>query len=310
MSNANKTVAVFGGTGHYGSGIVRSLLARGAGVQVLTRNPQGAREGLGEGAELITGDIMSREAVRSTLEGAQAVMLSVSALHWKSAKRLQEIERDGVLQVVEEAQRAGITRVVYTSGYELRENFLKQHRMEAFGAIKLEVEGTLAASDLNWTILGCAPSMDLFFAFVRKGRMTVPGGGPPTGLPTIARRDVGEIAAQALLRDDLGGRRFRLTGPEALSFPEAARRIGELTGQPLKVIRIPLLPFRVGALLTRPFNPFVQQLYWSIKLMNNFPPDLAARVPTDHALLRETFEYKPVTFEMEARKRYQTTAAE
>ncbi|MFC1484681.1 SDR family oxidoreductase [Candidatus Neomarinimicrobiota bacterium] len=309
MSNANKTVAVFGGTGHYGSEIVKSLLARGAGVRVLTRNPQGAREGLGEGAELVTGDITSREVVRSTLEGAQAVMLSVSALHWKSAKRLREIEGDGVLQVVEEAQRAGITRVVYTSGYEIRENFLKQHRMEAFGAIKLEVEGTLAASDLNWTILGCAPSMDLFFAFVRKGRMTVPGGGPP-GLPTISRHDVGEIAAQALLRDDLGGRRFRLTGPEALSFAEAALRIRELTGQPLKVMRIPLLPFRLGALVTRPFNPFVQQLYWSIKLMNNFPPDLAARVPTDHALLRATFDYEPVTFEMEARERYRIPAPE
>jgi hypothetical protein len=75
-------------------------------------------------------------------------------------------------------------------------------------------------------------------------------------------------------------------------------------------MRIPLLPFRLGALLTRPFNPFVQQLYWSIKLMNNFPPDLAARVPTDHALLGATFDYKPVTFDMEARERYQTPAGE
>lgn len=310
MSNRNKTVAVFGGTGHYGSGIVASLLAQGAKVRVLTRNTDGARERLGEKVELIAGDITEREAVRSVLKGAQAVMLSVSALHWKSAKRIPEIERDGVLQVMEEAKRAGITRVVYTSGYEIRENFLKQHRMEAFGAIKLEVEAALAASDLNWTILGCAPSMDLFFTFVRQGRMTVPGGGPSAGLPTISRHDVGEIAAQALLRDDLGGRRFRLTGPEALSFPEAARRIGELTGQQVKVIRIPLLPFRLGALVTRPFNPFVQHLYWSVKLMNHFPPDLAARVPTDHALLRSTFDYEPVTFEMEARKQFDVPAAD
>jgi uncharacterized protein YbjT (DUF2867 family) len=242
------------------------------------------------------------------LEGAQAVMICVSALSWKTANRLREIERDGVLQVVEEAQRAGIERVVYTSGYEIRAELLKQHRMEAFGAIKLEVEAVLAGSNLNWTILGCAPSMDLFFTFARKGRMIVPGGGPPTGLPTIARQDVGEIAAQALLRDDLGNRRFRLTGPESLTFPEAARRIGELTGQPLKVTRIPLLPFKVGALVTRPFNPFVKQLYWSIKLMNHFPPDLAARVPADHARLRETFDYEPVTFDMEAGKRFQKQA--
>ena len=304
MNSANKVVTVFGGTGHYGSQIVASLQARGIGVRVLTRNIENARERLGEGVEFIAGDLTDLAAVRRTLAGARAVMVCVSALSWKSANRIREVERDGVLQVFEEAKDAGIKRVVYTSGYELRVEFLKKHRMESFGAIKLEVEATLAASDLNWTILGCPPSMDLFFTFARKGRMVVPGGGPPTGLPTIARQDVGEIAVEALLREDLGGRRFRLTGPEALTFPEAARRIGELTGQPLKVTRIPLLPFRIGALVTRPFNPFVQQLYWSIRLMNHFPPDLAARVPTDHALLRETFEYEPVTFDMEARKRY------
>ncbi len=35
--------------------------------------------------------------------------------------------------------------------------------------------------------------------------MMVPGGGPE-GLPTVSAVDVGEIAAQALLRDDLSGR--------------------------------------------------------------------------------------------------------
>jgi uncharacterized protein YbjT (DUF2867 family) len=304
MDGANRTIAIFGGTGHYGSQITASLLTQGATVRVLTRNAEAARSRLGKQAAFIAGDITDREAVRRTLAGAQAVMICVSALSWKTAKRIREVERDGVLGVLEEMRGAGIERVVYTSGYELRAEFLKKHRMEAFGAIKLEVEGTLAATDLNWTVLGCAPSMDLFFTFARKGRMVVPGGGPPTGLPTIARQDVGEIAAQALLRDDLGEGRFRLTGPEALTFPEAARRIGEVTGEPLKVTRIPLLPFRVGALLTRPFNPFVQQLFWSIKLMNHFPPDLAARVPTDHGQLRETFDYEPMTFEMETQKRY------
>jgi len=34
-------------------------------------------------------------------------------------------------------------------------------------------------------------------------------------------------------------------------------------------------------------------------LLNNFPKDLAKNVPQDHKLLRELFDYGPVTLEME-----------
>ena len=119
--------------------------------------------------------------------------------------------------------------------------------------------------------------------------MIVPGGGPPA-LPTISSHDVGEIAAQAVLRNDLQGRRFRLPGPEALSFPEAARRISSLTRNPVRFMKIPLLPLRIASLLILPVNPFLRYVYWSLKLLNHFPPDIAAEVPRDHQLLRETFD--------------------
>ena len=130
----------------------------------------------------------------------------------------------------------------------------------------------------------------------------VPGGGP-AALPTVSAVDVGEIAAQAALRDDLGGKRLRLTGPEALSFKEAAQRISALTGTAIKFRKIPLTPIKIAAALTRPFNPFLRHLSWAIKLLNHFPQDLATQVPANHQLLLETFDYTPTTLEMEARRR-------
>lgn len=38
-------------------------------------------------------------------------------------------------------------------------------------------------------------------------------------------------------------------------------------------------------------------------MLNNFPPDLAKNVPKDHKILRDLFDYEPVTFEMEINKR-------
>jgi hypothetical protein len=38
-------------------------------------------------------------------------------------------------------------------------------------------------------------------------------------------------------------------------------------------------------------------------MLNNFPKDLADDVPANHKLLIDLFEYKPVTLEMEIRRR-------
>ncbi|UCH63157.1 MAG: NAD(P)H-binding protein [Fidelibacterota bacterium] len=297
-----KPILVLGGTGHYGRHIVRSLVGKGDPVRVLSRNATIARQVVGDRPEIIEGDITSFESVRTSLNGATAIVISVSALKWKTIRHIDLIERDSVLKVLEEAPKAGIERVVYLSGYQLREDVIEGLKLHQFARTMQELEAALSKSNLNWTVLGCAPSMELFFAMLRKGAMMVPGGGPPA-LPTISPVDVGEIAAQAVLRDDLRGERFRLTGPEALSFPEAARRISAVTDRPIKFKRMPLTPIKIAAALMRPFNPFLQHLFWAIKLMNHFPQDIAAEVPAAHQLLLETFDYVPTTLEMEVRHR-------
>ena len=131
--------------------------------------------------------------------------------------------------------------------------------------------------------------------------MMVPGGGPPA-LPTVSPVDVGEIAVQTVLRDDLGGKRFQMTGPKALSFPEAAKRISDVTGKAIRFRKIPLLPLKIVSVLVWPFNPYLRYLLGFVKLMNNFPQDIAAEVPDAHRLLIETFSYTPTTLEVEARR--------
>jgi uncharacterized protein YbjT (DUF2867 family) len=296
-------IAVFGGTGHYGSKIVESLIAKGEPVRVLSRNAEKARQTLGDEAEIIEGDLTSSEAIVQTLTGAKAVVIAVSAWTRHTIKQIKAIERDAVLTIFAEAKNTGIDRVVYLSGYDMREDVLRELNLLRFGEIKLEIECTLRESDFNWTVLGCAPSLELLFAFLRHGKMTVPGGAPP-GVPTISQDDVGEIAAQTVLRNDLSRQRFRLTGPEALSFPEAAKRISEITGEPIRFGKIPLLPLNIISLAMWPFNPYLRYIFWSVKMLNNFPQDLAERVPQDHQLLLDTFDYTATTFEMEAQKRF------
>ena len=303
---ARTQISVFGGTGYYGRHIVRSLIHKGEAVRILSRERVRAKKILGNKPEILEGDITKRDSVRASLRGTKAAVISISAFHPKRIRKIYQIERDATLMILEEAKNEGIDRVVYLSGYDMRENVLQKLRLLKFGEIKLIIERTLSSSELNWTILGCAPSMELFFAFLKKNKMIVPGGGN-RAVPTISAHDVGEITAQTVLRNDLKGKRIRLTGPEALSFPEAARRITKVTGAPVRVIKIPLAIFKTASIIARPFYPFIRYVYWSLKLLNNFPQDLAKKVPVDHQFLLDTFDYTPTPFDVEIQKRMMNT---
>ena len=302
-----KPVLILGGTGHYGRHIVSSLSRRDEAVRVLTRNPDNAKKLFDDQVEIMAGDITDTDSTKKALTGVRALIISVSAFSPKLIRRLREIEYDSVLRVLQEAQQAGVERVIYISVYDIRKEALAKVNKQ-FASLALDkqaIEDYLAHSTFNWTVLGAPPSMDMFFAFIRGNKMMVPGGGPPA-IPSVATADVGEIVAQAALRDDLNGQRFRLTGPEALSFPDAARRIGQVTNREIIFRKIPVLPIKIASILAWPFTPYLRYLAGSITLLNLFPPDLAAAVPDDHARLLQTFDYSPNTLEQAAVNRDST----
>lgn len=305
--NQDKPILVLGGTGHYGQHIVRSLVDKGAAVRVLSRNAVQAREILGDAPEIFEGDITSRESYAGALEGVKAAVISVSAFSPKLIRKLELIEKDSILEFLTEAKKEGLKRMVYISIYDIRTDLPEGAHQES-ARIKSAVESALASSDFNWTVLGAPPSMELFFTLIRGSNMMVPGGGPPA-LPAISPVDLGEIAAQAVLREDLSGKRFRLAGPEALSFPEAADRISTVLGKSIKVRAIPLILPNMARIITRPLTLFsdtiffINQMLGFVTLLNDFPQDISAEASNDHKILLDTFDYHPTSLEMEARNR-------
>jgi uncharacterized protein YbjT (DUF2867 family) len=302
MENKDKQIIVYGGTGYYGRKVVEKLVNKGQSVKVVSRNFDTAKQIVGEKVEIFQGDVTNKDTIIESLKNVDCVVICLSAMSNKLIGKIKQIERDAVLTIMEEAERVKISRLVYMSGYEMREQLLRELKIPEFGAIKIEIESKIAQSHFNWTILGDAPAYEIFFAFVRNGKMTVPGGGF-NAIPSISAEDVGEITAQVALRNDLKGRRIKLTGPEAFTFPEVAKRISEISGKKIKYMAIPLVIINVVSFILIPFTPFLRYLYKSLKMLNNFPKDLADNVPKEHKLLRDTFDYEPITLDMEIKKR-------
>jgi len=302
MNKDNKQIVIYGGTGYYGQKVVEKLIQKGQSVKVVSRNRTKARKIFGDKVEIFQGDVTNYETIVESLKNVSSIVICLSAMSSKLIKKMKQIERDAVLIIMEEAKKADVSRLVYMSGYEMREQLLLDLKIPEFGEIKIEIESRISQSNFNWTILGAAAAFEIFFAFVRNGKMIVPGGGR-NAIPSISAEDVGEIAAQTVMRNDLNKRRIRLTSPEAYSFPEVATKISDISEKKIKHVSIPLQMINIVSFLLLPINPFVRFLYKSLKMLNNFPVDLAENVPNDHKLLRDLFDYEPVSLEMEIKHR-------
>jgi len=289
------SVLVFGGTGNYGQFIVRSLVQKKIPVKVFTRDVERAKKKLGEKPDYFEGDVLNRVLITESLVDVKAIIITLSAMHPKLIRKQKMIEHDAVMTILDEAEKAQIERIVFISIYDMRKELIDKLKLEV-GHYKMAIEDRLANSNFNWTVLGCPPSFMIFKSFTRKRMMIVPGGGSPL-MPSVAPQDVGVIAAQAAIRDDLNKKRFRMTSAEPFSFPDVAERISFVLGRKIKYRKLPLFGLKIASIVTYPFNPYLRHLVKYVQLLNSFPTDIAQQAIEDHKILKSTFEYESMSLE-------------
>ena len=111
------TTLVTGGTGFIGSHVVRQLAARGDRLRLLIREGRDASHLDGIEFERADGDVTDRDSVRAAMDGVERVFHVAGKTSMRSAdrERVFEVNVGGTRNVMEEALRAGVVRVVHTS---------------------------------------------------------------------------------------------------------------------------------------------------------------------------------------------------
>jgi uncharacterized protein YbjT (DUF2867 family) len=216
-----KRILVTGATGRVGRQVVSQLLAAGASVRALTRNPDAA--GLPPEVEVVRGDLTVPATSEGGLDGSDAVFLV-----WTAAADAAPAAVDRM------AQRA--RRIVYLSApHRTPHPFFQQPNKMA--ALHREVERLIEATGLPWTILRpgifAANALAWWAPQIRAGDVVRwPYAAAPTA--PIHERDIAAIAVRALLEDGHDGAEYVLTGPQSLDQREQVVTIGDVIGRPLR----------------------------------------------------------------------------
>jgi dihydroflavonol-4-reductase len=260
--NRSADTLLTGATGFVGSAVARKLILSGLAVRALIR-PGSARFHL-DGLDLTFafGDIRDAVAVRRAMRGVRYVF-HVAADYRLWARNRSEIfasNVDGTRNVMEEAQAAGVERIVYTSSVatlKLRDDntpadetavLLEQEGIGAYKRSKIAAEhvvaAMVAAKRLPAVIVN--PSTPIGPRDVRPtptGRIIVEAargripGFVDTGLNLVHVDDVadGHVAA---LRHGVIGERYILGGENVL-FADMLADIARVVGRPPPRLRVP-----------------------------------------------------------------------
>jgi uncharacterized protein YbjT (DUF2867 family) len=126
-----------------------------------------------------------------------------------------------------------------------------------------EAEDAAVGSGLEWVSLRSSSyatnSIRAWGAQIRAGDV-VRGPYAAFAESEIDPRDLAEVAARALLTDELVGRRLQLTGPQSLTHEEMVTTIGSVIGRPLRYQEVPPDAARQGMVANGLSEPFVEAL--------------------------------------------------
>jgi uncharacterized protein YbjT (DUF2867 family) len=217
MSGNTAKILVTGATGNVGRLVVDQLLEAGAtNVRALTINP--AKAALPPGVEVVEGYLGRLATMPAALEGVEVLYLAP----------LPHTAPD----VLEIARAAGVRRVVDLSSSDAD----TEAAGDPSGWYYYAVEKAVEDSGLPWTHLRPGEFMNNTLGWADQIRTTgvVRAAYGEAASTVIDLGDIAAVAARVLLDEGHVGRKYLMSGPEAVKRRELARLIGVAIGREVR----------------------------------------------------------------------------
>jgi uncharacterized protein YbjT (DUF2867 family) len=227
-------ILVTGATGLSGSAVIRVCAERGLPVRALIRDPAKVPAlGIPATVEPAEGDMLKPATLEGALDGVKRVLLISSP-----GPHLVETQ----CTFIDAAKRAGVRHIVKVSGMGCTSRSAFR-----FARMHAEVERYLEGSGVAWTHLRPSTFMqthlrDLIPTILSEGTVCLPMAD--ARLAPVDVEDIAHVAVALLQSSGHEGKRYELTGPEAVTTADIAERISTAIDRPVRYIDTPPAAYR------------------------------------------------------------------
>jgi uncharacterized protein YbjT (DUF2867 family) len=227
-----------GATGLVGSAVLRRLVAEGAEVRCLVRNPRrlGAQR---VRVQIALGDLTDPPSFRNALRGVHTVVHLAAAIRDQPRGSIEELNGIATWRMVEAAERSGAERFVFFSALGA-----STHQRARFLRAKALAEQAVRESQLRSTVFAPSivyapgdPWLTLLERLALLPLMPVSGRGRAVYEP-IWVEDVAACVIASLNEPD-GDERYELAGPERLSYDDIARTVLDAMNRRRPLLHVP-----------------------------------------------------------------------
>ncbi len=229
---------ITGATGNTGSIVTEKLLAKGEKVRVVGRDAKRLERFANKGAEPFVADETDAGSLTKAFSGAKAVYALIPPnITSSDVRAYQEQVSDDLAAAI---TKSGVKHAVVLSSVGAD----KPDRTGPVVGLHTLEKKLDAIAGLNALYLRAGYFMENILAqvgVIQSFGIVAGPVRPDLPLPMIATRDIGAVAAEALLKLDFTGKHSReLQGPRDVTYNDVAKIVGAAIGKPdLKYMQMP-----------------------------------------------------------------------
>ena len=261
MSIKSNPILVTGATGYVGGRLIPALLDDGYRVRAMGRStaklscrPWARHPKI----ELAEGDVLKQDSLHAAAAGCKVAFYLVHSMISEKGK-FAEADRRAAHNMVEAANSAGLSRMVYLGGLaEAKDGILSKHLQSRIEVADILQAGPVPTTDLRAPMIlgsGSASFEILRYLVERLPAMLTPRWVRSLNQP-IAIRDVVAYLMGCLEKDETIGATFDIGGPDTLTYQDLLEIYAEEAGLPKRlIVPVPVLTPTLSAYWIRFISP-------------------------------------------------------
>ena len=231
-----------------GGRLLRALKDEGCDLRVLARRPAYLSASVGQGVEVVQGDLLKPDSLSAALANVHTAYYLVHSMG--SGKDYAMLDRQAAENFRRQAEKASVKRIIYLGGLGESQSSLSPHLQSRQETGRVLSSGDVQVIELRASIV--LGSGSLSFEMIRALSERLPIMVTPRWVSTLAQpiaiEDLLRYLVLCLTHEVASNQVYEIGGPDQVSYLDLMREYARQRGLRRMMIRLPFLSPRLSSL--------------------------------------------------------------